>query len=199
LYNLLDPDNPIELAFQTHYGSIVTYKWFGDGYILLGFTAGYFIAISTHIKEVGQELFQVRNHKNALTDITICEKIGKAASCGDNKYYQHTRKYKNQTGFSRSVKIHDLSNLQETSSVLTLSQEAGLERISWSVDGQLFSVCTRGGSLNVYVSQVPLLTSVCAPRIAILSSLTEISLYNYSSDKVIVKKYFYSLEVTFSC
>jgi WD repeat-containing protein 19 len=177
LYNLLDPDNPIELAFQTHYGSIVTYKWFGDGYILLGFTAGYFIAISTHIKEVGQELFQVRNHKNALTDITICEKIGKAASCGDN-----------------NVKIHDLSNLQETSSVLTLSQEAGLERISWSVDGQLFSVCTRGGSLNVYVSQVPLLTSVCAPRIAILSSLTEISLYNYSSDKVKHKPIPISLE-----
>lgn len=85
LYNLLDPENPIELAFQQHYGSIVTYKWFGDGYILIGFNAGYFIAISTHIKEVGQELFQVRNHKNTLTDIAICPSIGKAASCGDNK------------------------------------------------------------------------------------------------------------------
>ncbi|RZB40660.1 WD repeat-containing protein 19 [Asbolus verrucosus] len=166
LYNLLDPDNPIELAFQQHYGVIITYKWFGDGYILIGFSAGYFIAISTHIKEVGQELFQVRNHKNTLTDITVCEKIGRAASCGDN-----------------NVKIHDLTNLQETSSVLSLTQEAGLDRISWSTDGQLFSVCTRGGSLNVYVSHVPLLTSVCAPRIAILSSLTEISLYNYTSDK----------------
>lgn len=86
LYNLLDPDNPIELAFQQHYGNLVTYKWFGDGYILIGFTGGYFIAISTHIKEVGQELFQIRNHKSTLNDITVCEKIGKAASCGDNKY-----------------------------------------------------------------------------------------------------------------
>lgn len=85
LYNLLDPENPIELAFQQHYGAIVSYKWFGDGYILLGFAAGFFIAISTHIKEVGQELFQVKNHKNALTDIAICPIIGKAASCGDNK------------------------------------------------------------------------------------------------------------------
>lgn len=68
--------------------------------------------------------------------------------------------------------------------MLTLSQEAGLERISWSIDGQLFSVCTRGGSLNVYVSHVPLLTSVCAPRVAILSSLTEISLFNYTAEKV---------------
>ncbi|XP_063927605.1 WD repeat-containing protein 19 [Zophobas morio] len=177
LYNLLDPDNPIELAFQQHYGNLVTYKWFGDGYILIGFTGGYFIAISTHIKEVGQELFQIRNHKSTLNDITVCEKIGKAASCGDN-----------------NVKIHDLSNLQETSSVLSLSQEAGLERISWSVDGQLFAVCTRGGSLNVYVSHVPLLTSVCAPRIAILSSLTEISLYNYSSEKAKLKPIAITLE-----
>lgn len=84
LYNLLDPENPIELAFQQHYGNIVTYKWFGDGYILLGFNAGYFIAISTHIKEVGQELFQIKNHKNTLTDISICTATGKAASCGDN-------------------------------------------------------------------------------------------------------------------
>ncbi|XP_030765268.1 WD repeat-containing protein 19 [Sitophilus oryzae] len=166
LYNLLDPDNPFELAFQPHYGSIVSYRWFGDGYILLGFSAGYYIAISTHIKEVGQELFQTRNHKNLLTDIAVCESIGKAASCGDS-----------------SVKIHDLSNLQETSSVLNLPQESGLERISWSSDGQLLAVITRGGSVNVYVSHMQLLTAVCPPRIAILSSLTEISLYSYSSDK----------------
>lgn len=167
LFNLLDPENPIELAFQQHYGNIIAYRWYGDGYILIGFSAGYFIAISTHIKEVGQELFQIKNHKNALTDIAVCETVGKAASCGDN-----------------SVKIHDITNLHETSSVLNLSNESGLERISWSRDGQLLAVCTKAGSLNVYVSHMRLLTSVCLPRIAILSSLTEVSLYNYDPTKV---------------
>ncbi|KAJ8943661.1 hypothetical protein NQ318_005663 [Aromia moschata] len=178
LYNLLDPENPIELAFQQHYGTIVNYKWFGDGYILIGFNAGFFIAISTHIREVGQELFQVKNHKNSLTDIAICEVIGKAASCGDN-----------------TVKVHDLSNLQETSSVLTLAQESGIDRIGWSSDGQLLAVCTKGGSLNVYVSHMPVLTSVCPPRIALLSSLTEISLYNYSTDKSKLKSVPITLEI----
>lgn len=28
LYNLNDPENPIELAFQNRYGSIVAYKWY---------------------------------------------------------------------------------------------------------------------------------------------------------------------------
>lgn len=167
MYNLLDPENPIELAFQQHYGHIVTYKWFGDGYILLGFSAGFLIAISTHIKEVGQELFQVRNHKNSLTNIAICPAISKIGSCGDN-----------------TVKIHDMANLQETSSIIVLAQETGLDRIAWSEDGQLLAVCTHQGSVNMYLSQLSTLTAVCGVRIAILSSLTEVSLYNYSSRKV---------------
>lgn len=166
LYNLLDPENPIELAFQQHYGAIVSYKWFGDGYILLGFSGGYFIAISTHIKEVGQELFQIRNHKINLTDIALCEVIGKVASCGDN-----------------SVKIHDISNLQETVSVITITQEIGVERVAWSSDGQLLAVCTRSGSLNVYISHMTTLTATCGPRIVVLSSLTEVNLFNYTADK----------------
>jgi len=28
LFNLHDPDNPVELAFQQRYGSVVTYKWY---------------------------------------------------------------------------------------------------------------------------------------------------------------------------
>ncbi|XP_013141538.1 PREDICTED: WD repeat-containing protein 19 [Papilio polytes] len=83
LYNLLNPENPIELAFQQRYGSIVSYKWYGDGYILIGFSAGYIIAISTHLKEVGEELFQVKNHKDNLTDIAVFG--DQAASCGDGQ------------------------------------------------------------------------------------------------------------------
>ncbi|KAL1509542.1 hypothetical protein ABEB36_004257 [Hypothenemus hampei] len=176
LYKLLDPDNPFELAFQQHYGIIVNYTWYGDGYILIGFSAGFFVSISTHIKEVGQELFQIRNHKNILTDIALCKKIGKAASCGDN-----------------SVKIHDLSNLQETSNVINLPQESGLERISWSSDGQLLAVTTRNGSANIYVSQMHLLYAVCPPKIAILSSLTEIGLYTYTADKEKLKPIYVNL------
>ncbi|KAK5643690.1 hypothetical protein RI129_007535 [Pyrocoelia pectoralis] len=166
LYNMVDPENPVELAFQQHYGNIVSYKWFGDGYILIGFTGGYFIAISTHIKEVGQELFQVKNHKNNLTGIAMCNAIGKVASCGDN-----------------TVKIHDITNLNETSSVLALTQESGIEQIGWSIDGQLLAVGTRNGSLNVYVSDMPILSAVCGSKIAILSSLTEVTLYTFKTDK----------------
>lgn len=53
LYSIDRPDNPIELAFQSKYGSIVNYHWYGDGYIIIGFAQGYITAVSTHAKEIG--------------------------------------------------------------------------------------------------------------------------------------------------
>ena len=128
LFNLYDPDNPIELAFQTRYGNIVAYKWFGDGYILIGFSAGYFVVISTHMKEIGQELFQAKNHKESLSGISISTNINKAASCGDN-----------------TIKIHELNDLKDTSNVITLDDERGLDHMDWSEDGQLLAVSTSKG------------------------------------------------------
>ena len=66
LYNMNDPENPVELAFQQRYGTIVQYLWYGDGYIMIGFSLGYLVVISTHIKEIGQvsKYFGSRNFSN---------------------------------------------------------------------------------------------------------------------------------------
>ena len=53
LYNIDNPDSPIELAFQSKYGEVVNYQWYGDGYIMIGFSHGFLIVISTHEKEIG--------------------------------------------------------------------------------------------------------------------------------------------------
>ncbi|KAL0273759.1 UNVERIFIED_CONTAM: hypothetical protein PYX00_006365 [Menopon gallinae] len=165
LYNLDDPENPIELAFQQRYGSVVTYKWFGDGYILLGFTCGYFIAISTHVKEVGQELFQVVNHRDGLKDIALCQQLQLVASCGDNM-----------------VKIHDMNNLQDTANILTLDETTGIEKISWSSDGQLLAMGTTDGSIHVHLSTLPMLNDVNYMKVAIMSNINVITIYEFSED-----------------
>uniref|UniRef100_A0A0K2TAQ8 Uncharacterized protein n=1 Tax=Lepeophtheirus salmonis TaxID=72036 RepID=A0A0K2TAQ8_LEPSM len=165
LFNLFDPDNPIELAFQTRYGPIVSYNWFGDGYILIGFSAGYFVVISTHMKEIGQELFQIKNHKESLSGIAISSPIGKAASCGDN-----------------TVKIHELHDLKDTANVLRLDDERALESIDWSEDGQLLAVTSSKGNLHVYLSKLPLLGSSHQSKVAYLTSLSEVTVVNILED-----------------
>jgi len=73
LFHLYDPDNPIELAFQSRYGSIVSYKWFGDGYILIGFGAHTDVArLGALSYEVAHGLFK------ALLFLTIGEAAARA-------------------------------------------------------------------------------------------------------------------------
>ncbi|XP_047023607.1 WD repeat-containing protein 19 [Helicoverpa zea] len=155
LYNLLNPENPIELAFQQRYGSIVSYKWYGDGYILIGFSAGFIIAISTHIKEVGEELFQVKNHKDNLTDVAVCN--GLAASCGDGQ-----------------LKLIAIWNNGEVSG--SVMPAGGAERCAWSSDGRLLATAGRA-YLNVYVTALPPLHAAYGTRVITLTSLTEATVY----------------------
>lgn len=159
LYNLNDPDNPIELAFQQRYGNIVAYKWFGDGYIMIGFSNGFFVVISTHIKEIGQELYQTSDHKDELTGIAISFELNKAASCGDN-----------------CVKIHDLTELKEIYAIITIEDAGGrLDRISWTDDGQLLAVGTQLGAIHVYLTKLPVLGSANGTRLSYLTSLREVT------------------------
>ncbi|XP_062864836.1 WD repeat-containing protein 19 [Trichomycterus rosablanca] len=162
LFNLNDPDNPIELAFQQRYGNIVTYRWYGDGYIMIGFSHGYFVVISTHIREIGQELFQAHNHKDSLSSIAISQSLNKAASCGDN-----------------CVKIHDLTDLKEMDAIVTLDEETkGLDQICWTDDGQLLAISSQQGRLHVYLTKLPILGNSCGTRIAYLTSLLEVTVAN---------------------
>ncbi|XP_076021576.1 WD repeat-containing protein 19 [Genypterus blacodes] len=162
LFNLNDPENPIELAFQERYGSIVSYRWYGDGYILIGFSHGYFVVISTHIREIGQELYQAHNHKDSLNSVAISQALNKAASCGDN-----------------SIKIHELSELKDISNIVHLEDETkGLDQLCWTDDGQLLAVSTQRGTLHVFLTRLPILGDSFGTRLAYLTSLLEVTVSN---------------------
>uniref|UniRef100_A0A3P8TSU1 WD repeat domain 19 n=1 Tax=Amphiprion percula TaxID=161767 RepID=A0A3P8TSU1_AMPPE len=162
LFNINDPENRIELAFQLHYGNIVSYRWYGDGYILIGFSQGFFVVISTHIREIGHELYQAHNHKGSLNSVAISSSLSKAASCGDN-----------------SIKIHELSDLKDISSVVQLDDETkGLDQLSWTDDGQLLAVSTQKGTLHVFLTKLPILGDSFGTRLAYLTSLLEVTVSN---------------------
>ncbi|XP_046853283.1 WD repeat-containing protein 19-like [Xenia sp. Carnegie-2017] len=160
LFNIHDPENPIELAFQAKYGNIASYRWFGDGYIMIGFGSGFFVVISTHLKEIGQELFQTRDHKDVLTDIDISLELNKVASCGDN-----------------SVKIHDLTEMKDIYSIITIEDAGGpLDKMKWTADGQLLAVSTVKGAIHVYLTLLPILGDSYLTRLAYLTSLREVTI-----------------------
>lgn len=51
---------------------------------MIGFSRGIFVVISTHVREIGQEIFQAHDHKDSLTSIAVSQTLNKAATCGDN-------------------------------------------------------------------------------------------------------------------
>lgn len=162
LINVNDPDNPLELAFQAKYGNIVSYRWFGEGRLLMGFASGFFVVVSTDLKQIGQELFQARNHKVRLNDIICSTTLNKAATCGDN-----------------CIKIHDLADLTDVFAIITLDEDRGmLDQLQWSDDGQLLSISTQSGTVHSYLTRLPMLGAANGQRLVYLSSLQELSFSN---------------------
>ncbi|XP_015684513.1 WD repeat-containing protein 19-like, partial [Protobothrops mucrosquamatus] len=162
-YNFQDPEKPIELAFQKCYGKIISYKLYGENYIMIGFSLGYFVVISTQVQEIGHEIFQASDHKDYLTSVAISESLNKAASCGDN-----------------CVKIHNLSDLTEICAIINLEDEnKGLDQLSWTDDGQLLAVSTKRGFIHVFLTNLPILGASYGTRIAYLTSLLEVTVANY--------------------
>jgi hypothetical protein len=49
----------------------------------------------------------------------------------------------------------------------------------WSDDGQLLTLSTVNGAIHAFLTKLPLLASVCQNRIAFMTSLKEISIYDH--------------------
>merc|ERR1719343_1135012 len=64
LLSLRDPQKPTELAFAVKYGTIKSYCWFGDGYLVVGFSLGYIVIISSQMRDISEELSSVKYHQN---------------------------------------------------------------------------------------------------------------------------------------
>ncbi|KAH6596396.1 hypothetical protein BASA50_005102 [Batrachochytrium salamandrivorans] len=159
------PSKPIELPFAAKYGSIVRYRWLKNNQILVGFNTGYLVVVSTDPEQLGKELFQSKNYKDFFGDVAVSPILNVVATCGDNV-----------------IKIHDLSNLQDVTSLITLETERGLmNKLQFSDDGQYLTVSTKDGSLYTYLSKLPALGHIWFNRVAYLSSLSDVTVTDYST------------------
>lgn len=132
--------NPIELSLDQEYGNILTYQWFGDGYIAIGFSKGFVAVVSTHMFEIKNEVQSLDLFKNGLDDLCICESANRIAIAGEN-----------------SVLIYDTNTWKEiVEERIQISDQAGrIAHIEWSNTGQILIVSTYLGCIfafNVIIS-----------------------------------------------
>eukprot|EP00755_Sulcionema_specki_P023223 Sspe_Gene.78375::Locus_49029_Transcript_1_1_Confidence_1.000_Length_4205::g.78375::m.78375/K19671/WDR19, IFT144; WD repeat-containing protein 19 len=175
LYNTVDQENPFELAFQAKYGSIVSYRWFGDGYVLIGFSSGTVVVISTRIQEIGNEVSSIRVHREHLNDITYCPALQKGASIGDS-----------------CIKIFDMEELQHMSEHRSdrfeLENEFGnLMSCEWTEDGQILTVSSKSGNVHTFLTKIPILHDSYMNRVILLTSLRELCIRDVQTDSDIVR------------
>jgi WD repeat-containing protein 19 len=134
LYDLSNRDNALEIEFQQRYGSILSFKWFGGGFLMAAFSSGYVVVISTHLHEIGREQFCAKFHDDQLRDIAYCPIVQRVATCGDN-----------------CIKLIDMNDWKEITTE-NLEKEAGqLDHLAWAKEGQILSVSTRSGCLYSFV------------------------------------------------
>ncbi|CAM9233510.1 unnamed protein product [Chrysoparadoxa australica] len=159
LYSLEDPDNPVELAFQSKYGKIEKHHWFGDGFMLLGFSEGYLVVISTHVDEIGEECFSGQFHVDGLLTMAYSPVLGRVASAGRD-----------------GVKVVDLKVYQEIEEdCIPMSSEDGrICDLAWSPDGQILTVATKKGEVFNFLAHMPTVHASYGTQVAYLSSLREI-------------------------
>lgn len=149
LYSQRDQSGALELAFRPCYGQIIDYEWFGEGYIMAGFSAGYIVVISTKLNEIGREQYCARFHSEELLDLAHCKTTQKLATCGDNGVLKLIDMRDWRSWGADGIRAPDLQELQ-----VHQVEEGGADRIStikWASDGSLLSAGSTSGALYTYV------------------------------------------------
>jgi WD repeat-containing protein 19 len=172
--SLRDPQKPTELAFQVKYGTIRSYCWSEEGFLIVGFSLGYVVVMSSTMREMAEEVSSVKLHTHSLDCLCCSRQAGKIASAGDDGI--------------RIMSMRDWKELKAER--IAVKPESRVTQINWSEDGELLSFSTEAGWVYCFLANISVLSATCNTRIAYLTSLREMTIVDFSSDggsKVVVQ------------
>ena len=151
-----------EIMLQQYYGKIITYEWYAEDKIIVGCSEGWIVAISMAKGNFGAEIYSMKIFNITFDSLCINKTQGKIAVAGDN-----------------SVRFFNVGNFKEVrGDKIDVSYELGrVNKLYWTSDGQLLTVYTSAGKLLNYLLIVPCLSVACGTLVGILSSLTEVTIY----------------------
>lgn len=170
LLNIMDErDDPIELTFATNpsgggckYGDIVQHHWLEDNLLLIGFSGGYLVIVSTNPSEMGEEKHCQQFHTSNMASFSYNPHLKRVATAGDD-----------------GVRIIDITDFKECKSdyISPADLEDGrISIIAWSPDGQILTVGTNAGNVYNFLAKMSILNAKYKTSIAYLSSLRELSI-----------------------
>lgn len=169
LYDIFNEnEDPIELTFAMKtngtgckYGDIVGHYWLEENLVIIGFSAGYLLSVSTTGRSLGQEKHAVRLHPSALYTFSYNPVTKKAASAGDD-----------------GVRIIDTRDFVESQRDMIPHEDLEHGKVSnvcWSPDGQILSIGTSAGNVYNFLAKMSVLNAVNKSNVCFLSSLREVS------------------------
>uniref|UniRef100_A0A8R1I9R3 WD_REPEATS_REGION domain-containing protein n=1 Tax=Caenorhabditis japonica TaxID=281687 RepID=A0A8R1I9R3_CAEJA len=156
-------EDPVNLQFQEKYGSIHSYTWFNDGYILIGFDRGYIISISAHRNEIGSEINSFLEFRTQLAAIAVSSSFNKLLTLGD--------------GMLKVRDLEDISNVSMMTEIdpNTYTKPPDLASIDITEDGQLVAVSSVVGVLSCFVTKMPSLAASYMTSVCYLTNLTQVT------------------------
>ena len=173
LFNIMDEkEDPVELTFaqgkngSCKYGNLVDHAWYDDGMVMIAFSDGYIVSVSTHDEDLGVEKQAVRFHPSNLINFSYNKALNKIASAG-----------------SDGVRVFDSKKFKEFKNdfIPTSGLEDGrISDLKWSPDGQILTIATSSGNVYNFLAQMSVLSTRYKNTVAYLSSLREVSIIDIS-------------------
>jgi WD repeat-containing protein 19 len=151
-----------EITLQHHYGRILNYECYGEDKMAVGCSEGWVAVISLGKQNFGSELFSVKMFNITFDSMCFSKSQLKVALAGDS-----------------TVRFLNLLNFKEAKSdKIEMQYELGrVNKLHWTDDGQILTVLTSVGKLMNYLIIVPCLSSSYGTLASILTSLTEVTIF----------------------
>ncbi|CAG5085237.1 Oidioi.mRNA.OKI2018_I69.PAR.g10846.t1.cds [Oikopleura dioica] len=161
-----------ELSFQASYGKIISYSWYGDGYLAIAFDTGRLIGVSTHIAEIGTEIFNIQDHSEFCSSMKLTNDGIKLATAGED-----------------SIRVHSVANMKVTDSIIPIPDETagGFRAIQWSDNGALIAALSNSGTIYVFLTELTVMGQSNGNKLAYLSSLSEMTLFEPNTESKKIK------------